>query len=109
MNQGTVSFARSEMNKTDFCRRLAKPQAVFTGIPELVLLTLGMDVPPSWLVAPAECIHDLDNIKLRTFKDRFGTADVRATYVLRNILIEGHSRDVTIGEPPAGAQLVLGT
>lgn len=68
-----------------------------------------MDVPPSWLVNPEECIYDLDNLKLESLKDRLKGSDVEALYELRSILIEGHTRDITAGTPPKGAQLVLGT
>ncbi|KAK2792291.1 hypothetical protein FQN52_003768 [Onygenales sp. PD_12] len=85
---------------------LVKPQATFHGIPGEALLNLGMDVPASWLVAPKESIHDLDNLKLSSLKE--GT-NVDAIYELEHILIEGHSRDVTLGTPPRGVQLLLGT
>ncbi|KAI9758265.1 MAG: hypothetical protein M4579_003124 [Chaenotheca gracillima] len=80
--------------------------ARFTGIPKDALLTAGMDVPPSWLVAPKDSVHDLDNVKLSSLREN---ANVEATYELEHILIEGHSRDVSNGQPPRGAQLVLGT
>lgn len=80
--------------------------AHFSGLPADALLNMGMDLPPSWLVAPEESVHDLDNIKLSAL--RSGT-DIEAIYKLEHILIEGHSRDVTLGPPPRGAQLVLGT
>lgn len=80
--------------------------AHFAGLPAEALLNMGMDLPPSWLVAPKESPYDLDNIKLSAVK---GDADIEATYELENILIEGHSRDATLGPPPRGAQLVLGT
>lgn len=80
--------------------------AHFAGLPADALLNMGMDMPPSWLVAPKESPHDLDNIKLSAVKS--GT-DIEAIYELEHILIEGHSRDVTLGPPPRGAQLVLGT
>ena len=79
--------------------------ARFTNVPQEALLNLGMDVPPSWLVAPKESVHDLDNIKLSSVKGDMLTA----TYELEHILIEGHSHDVTNKQPPRGAQLVLGT
>ena len=82
------------------------PSARFTDLPADALLNVAMDVPPSWLVAPKHSIHDLDNIKISSLKD--GT-DIEAVYELENILIEGHSRDVTSGTPPRGAQLLLGT
>jgi UDP-glucose:glycoprotein glucosyltransferase len=82
-------------------------KAQFKGIPKKALLNLGMDVPPSWLVAPEESIHDLDNIKLSTLP---AGADIEATYRLESILIEGHSRDTTNGgQPPRGAEVVLST
>ncbi|KAJ4403755.1 killer toxin resistant protein [Didymella pomorum] len=82
-------------------------KAQFKGIPKKALLNLGMDVPPSWLVAPEESIHDLDNIKLSTLP---AGANIDATYGLESILIEGHSRDTTNGgQPPRGAEVVLST
>ncbi|KNG45048.1 glycosyltransferase family 24 protein [Stemphylium lycopersici] len=82
-------------------------KAHFSGIPKEALLNLGMDVPPSWLVAPEESIYDLDNIKLSTIPA--GT-NVDAVYGLESILIEGHSRDTTNGgQPPRGAEVVLAT
>lgn len=85
---------------------LSRPGASFTGVPVEALLTLGMDVPSSWLVAPKESVHDLDNIKLGSLK---AESNVDAIYALEHILIEGHSRDVTLQTPPRGVQLVLGT
>ena len=85
---------------------LETPKAKFTGIPGDALLNLGMHVPPSWLVAPKESMYDLDNIKMNSLPP---STDIDATYELQHILIEGHSRDVTLGPPPRGAQLLLGT
>lgn len=78
--------------------------ATFRGLPSEALLTLGMDVPPAWLVTAKDSAQDPDNIKLSLVK-----GDVEAEYQLRNILIEGHSRLVSKGASPRGAQLVLGT
>lgn len=78
-------------------------QATFNGLPSEALLTLAMDVPPAWLVAAKDSIHDLDNIKLSSTN-----SDVDATYELEHILIQGHSREGK-SSPPRGAQLVLGT
>ncbi|MCJ1420450.1 hypothetical protein MMC32_006807 [Xylographa parallela] len=85
---------------------ISHPQATFTGLPREALLNLAMDVPSAWLVAPKESIHDLDNIKLSALKDN---ANINAIYELEHILIEGHSRDVSLGSAPRGVQLVLGT
>ena len=81
-------------------------EAHFAGIPEEALLTTTLDVPPSWLVAPEVSVHDLDNIKLSSLR---GQSGIEALYELESILIEGHSRDITTGNPPRGAQLELGT
>ena len=81
-------------------------EAEFHGIPKEALLNLALDVPPAWLVAPKASIHDLDNIKLSALNE---DANVDALYELEHILIEGHSRDVTVGPPPRGVQLLLGT
>jgi UDP-glucose:glycoprotein glucosyltransferase len=82
-------------------------EAHFSGIPKEALLNLGMDVPPSWLVAPEESIHDLDNIKLSSLP---AGSNIDAIYGLESILIEGHSRDTSNnGQPPRGAEVVLAT
>ena len=81
-------------------------QATFDRLPKEALLNLALDVPPAWVVAPKESIHDLDNIKLSALKEG---GNVDAIYELEHILIEGHSRDVTNGPPPRGVQLLLGT
>ncbi|QYS96472.1 UDP-glucose glycoprotein a-glucosyltransferase [Trichoderma simmonsii] len=78
-------------------------EATFSGLPSEALLTTAVDVPPAWLVAPLISIHDLDNIKLSAVK-----TDVHATYELKHILIEGHSREGK-GGAPRGTQLVLAT
>ncbi|KAL6707789.1 killer toxin resistant protein [Coniothyrium glycines] len=86
---------------------IVKSKARFSGIPKEALLNLGMDIPPSWLVAPEESIHDLDNIKLSSLS---AGSDINAIYGLESILIEGHSRDTSNGnQPPRGAEVVLGT
>lgn len=90
-------------------RQLVYPKAEFHNMPVDALLTLGLDVPPSWLVTPKVCVFDPDNIQLSSLKDRSRGLDLEATYELRSILIQGHARDITVGGPPKGAQLVLGT
>ncbi|KAI1371922.1 glycosyltransferase family 24 protein [Hypoxylon crocopeplum] len=77
--------------------------ATFRGLPSEALLNLGMDVPPAWLVAAKDSVHDLDNVKLSSIK-----ADVDAIYELEHILIEGHSREDS-GGAPRGVQLLLST
>ena len=81
-------------------------KATFESLPREALLNMAMDVPPAWLVSAKESIHDLDNIKISSLKEY---ANIDALYELEHILIEGHSRDVTLGPPPRGVQLTLGT
>lgn len=81
-------------------------EAQFNGIPSEALLNLGLDVPPQWVVAAKESMHDLDNIKLSQMK---GQSSIDAVYELEYILIEGHSRDLTTGMYPRGVQLDLRT
>ena len=81
-------------------------RATFEGLPKEALFNLALDVPPAWLVAPRESVHDLDNIKLSALKEH---TNIDVIYELEHILIEGHSRDVTAGPPPRGVQLLLGT
>ncbi|KAI0205990.1 UDP-glucose:glycoprotein glucosyltransferase [Astrocystis sublimbata] len=83
---------------------LRSQSAIFKGLPSEALLNLGMDIPPAWLVAAKQSVHDLDNLKLSSVK-----SDVDATYELEHILIEGHSRQIPGGGPPRGVQLLLAT
>jgi UDP-glucose:glycoprotein glucosyltransferase len=85
---------------------LVHHKASFSGVPRDTLFNLGMVVPPSWLVAPKQSAHDLDNVKLSNLAEG---DHIEAIYELEHILIEGHARDVTNGPPPRGAQLLLGT
>jgi UDP-glucose:glycoprotein glucosyltransferase len=61
-----------------------------------------MDVIQSWVVTPKVSNHDLDNIRLANVNGR-----VDSIFELKNILIEGHARDLTLNSPPSGLQLVL--
>ncbi|KFY85437.1 hypothetical protein V498_07720 [Pseudogymnoascus sp. VKM F-4517 (FW-2822)] len=79
-------------------------KAQFASVPQEALLTMGMDVPAPWLVAPKQSVTDLDNIKLSSVN-----GDVNAVYELEHILIEGHSTEKETGQAPRGAQLLLGT
>ncbi|KXS19757.1 glycosyltransferase family 24 protein [Gonapodya prolifera JEL478] len=89
--------------------RVVASSAIFHGLPENALLTLGLDAPERWLVTPIASLHDLDNIKLSDLDLRSRKRGIESTFALKNILIEGHSRDATTNAPPRGAQLILGT
>lgn len=100
-------YALNEKPSFDDDGAVTAPGVKFEGIPKDTLLTVAMDVPPSWLVAQKESLYDLDNVKLSSLP--LGD-NVDATYELENILIEGHTRDSKGGDqPPRGAQLVLST
>ena len=84
--------------------QMVGPEAHFSDLPATAILSTSLNVPSSWLVAPKECVQDLDNIKLDTYH---GQSSVDAIYELESILIEGHSREMPSGVPPRGVQLVL--
>src|SRR5262249_48848496 len=84
------------------------PTASLDSLPADTLLTLGMNVVPSWLVAPSDSLQDLDNIKFEPSSITGSGTSIEATYELTSILIEGHARDITLGGPPRGMQLLLG-
>ncbi|KAJ3260337.1 UDP-glucose:glycoprotein glucosyltransferase 2 [Boothiomyces macroporosus] len=78
----------------------------FSKIPTSSLLTLGMDVPGSWLVRPKKSIYDLDNIKMSSVPKN---SNLFAEFSLESILVEGHAMDVQTKAAPRGLQFVLGT
>ncbi|KAJ1812570.1 killer toxin resistant protein, partial [Coemansia sp. RSA 2599] len=87
--------------------KIAYPEIVFNGVPADPLLTLGMDVPSAWLVSAIESVHDLDNIRLSSLKDK--SAGISAVYRLVNILVEGHLVDTNSRSPARGLEVQLGT
>lgn len=56
----------------------------------------------SWVVSPDVSEHDLDNIKLSVGES------CRATFRLKNILVQGHAKELKSKGPPRGLQFVLG-
>ena len=72
-------------------------------------MLIACAVPGFWIVKAISSAHDLDNIKLSSLSGADVARGVIAVYKLRNILVEGHARDVTEGQPPRGLQFVLGT
>ncbi|KAF9051644.1 glycosyltransferase family 24 protein [Panaeolus papilionaceus] len=79
--------------------------ALFEDLPVDPIYTLAMDVPSSWLVRPRVALYDLDNIQLNKLFP--GDTSVEAIFQLDNIVIEGHARDINIGNAPRGVQLEL--
>ncbi|KAJ2279243.1 killer toxin resistant protein, partial [Coemansia sp. RSA 370] len=81
------------------------PVVELEGIPTDPLLTLGMDVPASWLVTATDSVHDLDNIRLSAVR----SDDISATFRLMHILVEGHLVDTHSRKPARGLEVRLGT
>ena len=80
--------------------------AIFERLPRSALLTLGMDIPASWLIRPMKSLYDLDNIKLSNLPKGI---DLEADFTLENLLVQGHATDSATQAPPRGLQFVLGT
>uniref|UniRef100_H2ZD88 UDP-glucose glycoprotein glucosyltransferase 2 n=1 Tax=Ciona savignyi TaxID=51511 RepID=H2ZD88_CIOSA len=80
------------------------PLAKFSDMPSKSLLTLTMHPPEGWMVEAVRAVHDLDNIKLGEIK----TKVVAVEYELEHLVLEGHARDLTTGQPPRGLQFTLG-
>ncbi|KAF8587209.1 glycosyltransferase family 24 protein [Ramaria rubella] len=81
----------------------------FKELPPDPIYTLGMDVPPAWLVRPHDSHHDLDNIRLASFTGMDRVAGVEAIFHLDYLVVEGHARDTNTNAPPRGLQLQLTT
>jgi UDP-glucose:glycoprotein glucosyltransferase len=69
---------------------------------------MGFEVPPAWVVGSKESIHDLDNIVLSKLPPTAREKGIKAIYELKNILIDGHARDISQGNA-RGIQIILGT
>ncbi|KAG1823651.1 glycosyltransferase family 24 protein [Suillus subaureus] len=80
-------------------------QVTFNGLSVDPIYTLGMDVPPSWLVRPREALYDLDNIQPSTLPPD----GLHALFSLDYLVVEGHARETESNNPPRGVQLQLTT
>ncbi|XP_067014377.2 UDP-glucose:glycoprotein glucosyltransferase isoform X2 [Anabrus simplex] len=80
------------------------PMARFHNMPTSVLLTQNMHVPENWLVEVVRSIYDLDNIRLENVDSA-----VHSEFELEYLLLEGHCFEATMGNPPRGLQITLGT
>lgn len=90
--------------KLDFTESGAiKPtKAVFKQITSRNILTLGMDVPETWLIESSYAREDLDNINLHQ------SSHIEARYQLENIIFSGSCIDLSQPSmPPRGLQLTL--
>ncbi|BES97993.1 udp-glucose glycoprotein [Nesidiocoris tenuis] len=80
------------------------PMAKFLNMPGTPLLTQNMLVPDNWMVESIASPHDLDNIKLDQVD-----SNVHSHFELEYLILEGHCFDATLGSPPRGLQITLGT
>ncbi|KAJ2946318.1 hypothetical protein O0L34_g12355 [Tuta absoluta] len=78
--------------------------ARFSRLPHAPLLSLELRTPPNWLVECVKSVYDLDNIRLADVE-----TVVHSEFELEYLLLEGHAWDISLGTPPRGLQLVLGT
>ncbi|KAK0098278.1 hypothetical protein PV326_009913 [Microctonus aethiopoides] len=78
--------------------------AKFTKVPTSSLLTQYIHAPENWLVEVVDSIYDLDNIKLNNV-----AMGVHSEFELEHLLLEGHCFEATMGNPPRGLQITLGT
>jgi UDP-glucose:glycoprotein glucosyltransferase len=62
---------------------------------------MGLDIISTWVAMPTISLYDLDNLRLTS-----SSTSVKATFTLSDILVEGHVRDSTPGNP-RGLQLVF--
>ncbi|XP_026726157.1 UDP-glucose:glycoprotein glucosyltransferase [Trichoplusia ni] len=108
----------SDMPLKSFYRYVLEPELQFTSagaltggalarfarLPHAPLLSLELRTPPNWLVECVKSVYDLDNIRLADVDTL-----VHSEFELEYLLLEGHAWDPTLGTPPRGLQLVLGT
>ncbi|XP_011503813.1 PREDICTED: UDP-glucose:glycoprotein glucosyltransferase [Ceratosolen solmsi marchali] len=78
--------------------------AKFTKLPSSSLLTQNIHAPENWLVEVIKSVYDLDNIKLDNV-----AIGVHSEFELEYLLLEGHCFETSIGNPPRGLQITLGT
>lgn len=108
----------SDMPLKSFYRYVLEPELQFTSsgaltggalarfarLPRAPLLSMELRTPPNWLVECVKSVYDLDNIRLADVD-----TVVHSEFELEYLLLEGHAWDTTLGTPPRGLQLVLGT
>ncbi|XP_045503578.1 UDP-glucose:glycoprotein glucosyltransferase [Colias croceus] len=108
----------SDMPLKSFYRYVLEPELQFTSsgastggaiarfnrLPHAPLLSMELRTPPNWLVECVKSVYDLDNIRLADVESL-----VHSEFELEYLLLEGHAWDSTLGTPPRGLQLILGS
>uniref|UniRef100_A0A1Y1LFV4 UDP-glucose:glycoprotein glucosyltransferase n=1 Tax=Photinus pyralis TaxID=7054 RepID=A0A1Y1LFV4_PHOPY len=85
-------------------KQVPGPIARFSNMPHSVLFTQNIHVPENWLIEVVRSVYDLDNIRLENVD-----SVVHSEYELEYLLLEGHCFESTMGSPPRGLQITLGT
>jgi UDP-glucose:glycoprotein glucosyltransferase len=83
-------------------REQAHTGVTFNDLPSDPIYTLGLDTPPAWIVSPLSSPYDLDNLQLSAV-----TSPIHVTFQIKQLLIEGHARELLNNSPPRGLQLQL--
>jgi UDP-glucose:glycoprotein glucosyltransferase len=76
----------------------------FRGLPLGRVLTLKVETPEGWIVAPTRADADTDNLRLGAARAR---PAVEARFALKHLLVAGQCDDLTHGRPPNGLRLEL--
>ncbi|XP_015109415.1 UDP-glucose:glycoprotein glucosyltransferase isoform X2 [Diachasma alloeum] len=84
--------------------QLVGASAKFNKLPTSSLLTQNIHAPDNWMVQVVKSVYDLDNIKLDNV-----AIGVHSEFELEYLLLEGHCFEATMGNPPRGLQITLGT
>lgn len=69
----------------------------FVNLPESDLFTVSLDSPAKWISVIEKSDVDLDNVKF----DNLDVTEVKSSFTLKSILIEGHAIDVKHAKPPS--------
>ena len=77
------------------------PPVTFFDLPASPIFTLGLDIPPAWIVSPKTSPLDLDNLLISSL-----SGPTSILFELKQLLIEGHAREAS-NAPPRGLQLHL--
>lgn len=97
-----VYSARPEFD--DSTGQLISPAALLTRLPQSQLLTIGMQTPRAWHVAPFATNYDLDNVMLNSLPQHLPI--LHAAYAMESLIVEGSCIDQEL-QPPQGLKLEL--
>lgn len=70
------------------------PSVSFASLPPSAVLTMELHAPRGMVAMAAGAVYDLDNIRLADVPVELRATGVEALYEARDLLIEGHGRDI---------------